>query len=196
MQASDFQNLRTRLLNAVIFISDVISILFALVYILFACVVIILGLGDITLKLWLIGATGAYVIVSLIFLIFLGRGRKLKKAFSLFIRYLKYTMRIINMFLVFAILVDMSFGNRIIAVLGIIVLIVSFLVHLFLDIVTLLLKIAIRKVAKSYKGTFEAVKADFVKSFDGIRGKGVGMGEKPALAMPIDRGHEVTSEEW
>jgi len=164
MQANTSQNLRAQLLNGIIFISDVIGILFAAIYIVFACILIVFGLGNVILKLWLIGVTGIYILLSLVFLFFIGKGRRLKKAFNLFFRYFKYALRIANMFLVFAVLIDMSFGNRLLAAIGIIVLIVSFIVHLFFDIVTLLLKIIIRKVARNYQTAFKEIKTAVMRN--------------------------------
>ena len=199
---TDSQHIRRQLLNSIILISDIIGIFFALIYILFSCVLIVLGIGNTTLKLWMIAITGIYIVFSLFFIIFLGRGRRVKKAVKLFCKYLKYVMRLANMVLIFAVLVDMSFGNRILATIGIIVLIISFILHVFLDIIILLLKLALRNVAKNYKTAFENIRTDIKSSIENVKAafqKPLIVNEVAELNVPIKEDsltNEINSEEW
>jgi len=151
--------------RALSLIADVCGIIFALVYIVFVTMLLVIDFGNRTLGIFLIAVSAVYIIFSLVN-IFILEGRKSQKIIKRIYRYTKYAMRLINMVFVIASLVAMPFGTgQIVAVISVIVLLVSFVLSIIIDITVIVIKSVIKAAIKDIKQEF----AEFAAAPDNTR---------------------------
>ena len=163
------KNQNPSFLDSVIFVADILGIIFGLTYIAFSLILMVLGLANIPLSIILISITSVYLVISLVFLIFFGRERKLKKIIKLIVRYTKYAIRLSNMIITLIIIINVPPGNMLWTVLGFVMLITSFSLSLILDIIIWWLKITLKRIKANFAHTAESIMTLASGAFDCVK---------------------------
>ncbi|MCL2177787.1 MAG: hypothetical protein FWB72_07615, partial [Firmicutes bacterium] len=124
-------------------VADVSSVLMALVYISYVTMLLIFEVGQVWLNWAMLGVAFAYIIFFGIKIFVLNRNNpslRMRRITNRIYKYTKYGMRIINAaFIIFSIIV-VGEDQSLIALVGVVILIVTFIIAVFWDILTMVVR--------------------------------------------------------
>ena len=149
-------------------LADVGALLISLIYVIYVCLLLIFNIGYTVLNYCILLVTVLYISFFFFKIFYLNRinaNTKIKKYAKKTNRYVKYAMRFINaVFVVIGFVNTHLSSNDIVAVVGVIVLVLTFVITLAFDIVTYFIKRKIREIISEWnalEGKEKKEKIDF-----------------------------------
>ena len=163
-------------------IADAGGLIMTLIYLSYVSMMLIFDVGYKVLNFCMLGITAAYILFLAFKMLYLnrfGQSGKIKRTTKRIYRYGKYTMRIINaVFVILAIVNVQISDSHIVPVIGIIVLVMTFIITVAFDLIMYFIKKKVREIRLEWQNLGSEGKKEkidffidsFIKGLDNISG--------------------------